>query len=233
LDDLWRAAKAKETRLPKHWRTMGLAKALINELQKKVTTGNIKGNSPLIPVIYSKVGRGNEGTFAHPIIAAAYAGYLSPKLEIEVREIWLRFRSGDATLADEILQRATAEANKWAGARALARSERVSYTGVLKQQGVEGKGYMRCTEAVYVSLLGGKSFQLRERRGLAPKVNLRDNLDMAELSYVMAAEALSSERILEENRQGNAACEEASSISARAIRRAIEEDRRNRQKNLV
>jgi hypothetical protein len=233
LDDIWRLAKANPSKLPKHWRTTVLAKALISELQKKVTTGNVKDNSPLVPVIYAKQGRGNEGTFAHPVLAAAYAGYLSPKLEIEVREVWLRYRKGDATLADEILQRATAEENKWAGARALARSERVTYTGVLKRQGVEGKGYMRCTEAVYVNLLGGKSFEIRDRRGLAPKVNLRDNLDVAELSYVMAAEALSSERILEENRQGNAACEEASGISAGAIRRAIEEDRRNRQRPLV
>lgn len=233
LDDIWRLAKAGPSKLPKHWRTTVLAKALIAELQKKVTTADILQNSAMVPVIYAKVGRGNDGTFAHPVLAAAYAGYLSPKLEIEVREVWLRYRKGDATLADEILQRATAEENKWAGARALARSERVSYTGVLKKQGVEGKGYMRCTEAVYVNLLGGKSFELRDRRGLAPKVNLRDNLDVAELSYVMAAEALSSERILEENRRGNEACEEASGISANAIRRAIEEDRRNRQRPLV
>ena len=35
----------------------------------------------------------------------------------------------------------------------------------------------------------GKSFEIRIKRGLAPKVNVRDNLDIAELSYVMAAEA--------------------------------------------
>ncbi|SRR5579883_238219 len=59
--------------------------------------------------------------------AAAYAGYLSPKLELEVREVWLRYGSDDATLADEILQRATAEENRWAGARAISRSQGVTY----------------------------------------------------------------------------------------------------------
>jgi len=49
----------------------------------------------------------NGGTYAHPILACAYAGYLSPELEIEVREIWLRYRAGDATLADEVLARAS------------------------------------------------------------------------------------------------------------------------------
>jgi hypothetical protein len=183
-------------------------------------------------VIYSKQGRGNEGTYAHPILAAAYAGYLSPKLEIEVREIWLRYRKGDATLADEILQRATAEENRWVGARAMARSQRISYTNTLKRHYVEGKGYMYCTEALYSRLLDGKSYELRARMGLGPKANLRDNLDIAELSFVMAAEALAAERIEEEHRIGNAECIEATARGAQAIKSAIENDRRNRQRRM-
>ena len=112
LDDLWQLAKARETKKPAQWRTTRPAKTLIAELQKKITNDNVKENKLNIPVIYAKRGRGNEGTYAHPILAAAYAGYLSPKLEIEVREIWLRYRKGDPTLADEILQRASAEANR-------------------------------------------------------------------------------------------------------------------------
>jgi hypothetical protein len=175
LDDLWRAAKAGASKQPKHWRTNAIAKALIDELQKKVTTSYIKENKLIIPVIYAKAGRGNDGTFAHPIIAAAYAGYLSPKLEIEVREVWLRYRSGDATLADEILQ----------------------------------------------------------ARGLEPRVNVRDNLSTAELSFVMAAEALAEERIEQEIRLGNDECVEATAKSASAIREAIESDRKSRQARLT
>lgn len=233
LDDIWRAAKAPDSKVPTRWRDTRLAQALIAELQKKTANSSLKENIPNIPAIYAKRGRGSSGTFAHPILAAAYAGYLSPKLEVEVREVWLRYRRGDATLADEILQRATAEENKWVGARALARSERISYTGVLKQHGVNGRGYMQCTEAVYMGLLGGKSYQIRSQRGLPEKANLRNHMDHDELAFVAAAEALSSDRILDENRQGNEDCAEASNISAGAIRRAIEEDRRNRQKKLV
>jgi hypothetical protein len=232
LDDLWRAAKAKPTKQPKHWRTTAVARALIVELQKKVTVSYLKEDKLNIPVIYAKQGRGSTGTFAHPIIAAAYAGYLSPKLEIEVREIWLRFRSGDATLADEILQRATAEANRWAGARAISRSQRVAFTDTLKAAYVTGRGYMDCTEAVYLKLLGAKSYQLREVRGLAPKENIRNSLSIAELSFVMAAEALAAERIDQENRLGNDECVDASGRSASAIRQAIESDRKDRQRRL-
>jgi hypothetical protein len=230
LDDLWALAKARESKAPKFWKRSRAAKALIAELQKQVINSNLRENKPSVPVIYAK--RGLSGTFAHPILAASYAGHLSAKLEIEVREVWLRYRAGDATLADEILQKATKEENLWAGKRAMARSQRVSYTDVLRDHGVQGRGYMDCTDAVYERLFDGKAYELRNRRGLPRKANLRDNFDLSELSYVMAAEALSSERITEEDRLGNADCMDASATSASAIRRAIEEDRRNRQPRL-
>jgi hypothetical protein len=232
LDDLWRAAKAKESRSPAKWRITRMAQALIIELEKKIRISSLKEDKPFVPSIYAYRGRGSTGTFAHPILAAAYASYLSPKLELEVREIWLRYRAGDATLADEILQRASAEENRWAGARAISRSQRVAYTDTLKAHYVTGRGYMDCTEAVYLKLLGGKSFQLRAARGLAPKENVRNNLSIAELSFVMAAEALAAERIEEELRLGNDECVEASSRSASAIREAIEADRKTRQARL-
>ena len=62
---------------------------------------------------------------------------------------------------------------------------------------------------------------------------MRDNLDMAELSFVMAAEALAAERIEEERRLGNDECAQATSQSAAAIKAAIDDDRRNPQKRLL
>lgn len=233
LDDIWVLAKAPNTKQPKFWRGIRSVQGLVTEVQKKVTSDYLKRNLPLSPVLYSKQGRGNKGTFAHPILAAAYAGYLSPKLEIEIREIWLRYRSGDATLADEILQRASTEANVWAGVRALSRAQRVKYTDTLKEHGVEGRGYMDCTEALYLNLLGAKSYHLRATRGLAKKASLRDNFSVPELSFVMAAEALSAERIADTGCQGNHECEQATGISASAIRRAIESDRTSRQRKLL
>ena len=228
LDDLWRAAKASPSKAPSKWRVTRMAKALIAELEKKITNSSLKENKPVVPAI----GRGSTGTFGHPILAAAYAGYLSAKLELEVREIWLRYRKGDATLADEILQRATAEENRWVGARAISRSQRVSYTDTLKQHYVTGRGYMLCTEAVYAKLLGGRSHQIRVSRGLEPMVNIRDNLSVAELSFVMAAEALAAERIEQEIRLGNDECVEATAKGASAIREAIDMDRKSRQARL-
>ena len=230
LDDLWALAKARPSKAPKFWRRSQGAKALIEELQKQVTNSNLRANKPLKTVIYAK--KGQAGTFAHPILAASYAGHLSAKLEIEVREVWLRYRAGDAPLADEILQKASKEANLWTAKRAMARAQRVQYTDILRDHGVEGRGYADCTNAVYQRLFDGAAHDLRRRMGLPKNANIRDNLDVSEMAFVMAAEALSSERIVEEERRGNAECASASAKSASAIRRAIEDDRRNRQPKL-
>ena len=233
LDDIWALAKSPKRKSPSEWKSGRAAVALIEELQQRITTESIKFDRPNFRVIYSPVGKSFSGIFGHPILAAAYAGHLSPKLEIEVREIWLRYRQGDATLADDILQRASDEENRWAGVRALGRTQRKSYTDTLKNHGVYGNGYMECTEAVYSNLLGGKSFELRRQMKLPPKTNLRNELPSDKLAYVMAAEALSTERIDEEKRFGNIECAEASAIGARAIRAAIDSDRRDRQSRLV
>ena len=225
LDDIWEMARAPKHKRPANWKIGAAARSLISALKLKIGISNIKDGEP----IYAKRGQGQKGTFAHPILAAAYAGYLDPDLEIEVREVWLRYRAGDATLADEILQRASADANKWAGIRALSRAQRIGYTDVLKAHGVTGKdGYMGCTEAVYMHLLGGKSYELRNALGLPKGANLRDSVGIDNLSYLMAAEALAADRIEDEGCMGNAECVEASAISAAAIRNAVESDRLSR-----
>jgi KilA-N domain len=228
LDDLWALAEAKDTKKPKFWRLGAAAKSLKNALLNKVRNSNLKANEA--DVIHAPRGQGMKGTYAHPILAAAYAGYLDPNLEVETREVWLRYRSGDASLADEILQRASAEANHWAGVRALSRSKRNDYTDTLKAHGVADKGYMLCTEAVYQHLLGGRSHELRNKMSLPANTNIRDHLDANKLAFVMAAEALAIERIREEGRQGNEACITASVKCASAIKSAIDADRRNRTK---
>lgn len=228
LDDLWKVSRAKEGKQPKRWRQTRAYRTLKSVLQEKVGDPDLFGN-----VVHSARGRGNKGTYAHPILAAAYAGYLDPNLEIEMREVWLRYRAGDADLADDILERASAEENRRVGVRAMSRAQRNAYTDVLKEHGVEGRGYMECTEALYIHLLGGRSYEIRARMSLKPKANIREHLDASKLSFVMAAEALAAERIAEESRKGNSDCANATAISASAISQAVNDDRKNRQARFV
>ena len=231
LNDIWLLARAPETRAPKHWRGQKAVKKLIDELQKKVTVDYLKRNTQNISVIYARKGRGNEGTFAHPILAAAYAGYLSPKLEIETREIWLRYRSGDPSLADEILQRATPEGNEWAGTRALGRAKRLEFTAVLQAHGVAGSGYGRCTNAVYTGLFDATADQLKAAKGVTTKSgSVRDKMDTDELVSVMFAESLSKKRIQDEDAYGTPQCVRATERSTQFVRQAIEANTRDLEK---
>lgn len=110
---------------------------------------------------------------------------------------------------------------KWARARANARLNRRDYTDVLKAHGVTNKGYVYCTDVVYVEIIGDPAFRVRIRRKLPPKVNLRDHLDLKELTAVTLAEALAAERIEDEMLLGNDACREATAACARDIAKVI------------
>lgn len=83
LDDLWELSGEPTTRRPVPWKNTPNARALVQALQNKIIKSDIIAG----PVIYSRRGRGQKGTFSHPILAAAYAGYLDTDLEIEIPAI--------------------------------------------------------------------------------------------------------------------------------------------------
>lgn len=231
LNDIQRAAGFSKNRRPVDWYRLPSTGPFILAAYERIV-GKSHQSKIRIANVYRAASGTSGGTWAHPIIAAAYAGYLSPKLEVEMREIWLRFKAADPTLADDILQRATDEQNEWVATRALGRAKRNQFTETLKQHNVTGYGYGNCTNAVYKEVLGGTSKALLKARDLPEKANLRDKMSKDELVYVMMAETLARERIEDEKPTGNAPCERATQKSASFVRQAIEMDRKDRQKPL-
>jgi hypothetical protein len=151
---------------------------------------------------------------------------------LEVREVFLRYKAADATLADDILQRAPPADNEWAGVRALGRAARNQLTGVLKDHGVtKSVEYARVTNSTYAALLGKTASALKASMGLGPKHNLRDSMETKDLGFLTAAELLAKERIEDENARGVFRCASAAEKSATFIRKAIEADRADRTKN--
>ncbi len=230
LTDIWDAAGFKVNQKPNDWwRNPGaqsLAIALIDQIAGKSRN---KAKITIKSIFYSKSGKGG-GTYAHPILACAYAGYLSPKLEVEVREIWLRYKAGDATLADEVLERAGPAANEWAGVRALTRSTRNKHVAVLADHGVSKPiDFAIITNETYIALFDQPAKGLRATRGLKKNDNLRDKMSLPELTYIMAAESLANERIEETEPNGATQCQIAVRTSASFIREAIEKDRASRK----
>ena len=97
---MWRASGEGESKASRFWTRLPTSRDLIEALHSNVRFSHIWEKSPGKSAIYTK--RGNRGgTFAHIILALAYAEYLNPELGIEVREIALRVYAGDVTVLDE------------------------------------------------------------------------------------------------------------------------------------
>jgi len=130
LTDIYKSGAYGANQTPNDWWRIHATQALARALLSRLPGNDRQSNPPDMSEIYW--GRRGVGgvVFAHPILACAYAGYLSPELEVEVREVWLRYRAGDPTLADEVLERATPEANLWVASRAEARAIRNGYNHV-------------------------------------------------------------------------------------------------------
>ena len=111
--------------------------------------------------------------------------------------------------------------NQWARLRAHSRRNRRGYTDVLKDHGVTAKGYVSCTEVIYVEIIGDRAWKIRYRRNLPPKANVRDHLDNIELSAVALSEALAARAIEHSMVVGNAACTDVTAQCARDIAQVI------------
>ncbi|MGH6849825.1 MAG: KilA-N domain-containing protein [Methylocella sp.] len=231
LNDIHVAAGFSKNQKPNDWFRLGATHKLIEAVFVRITGKSRNWTKDEIKsVFYSKVGA-DGGTFADPRLALAYAEYLNPKLALEVREVFLRHKSGDATLADETLQRSTPEDNEWAAVRALGRAKRRHFTSVLQEhEVVRPIEFATVTNAVYGGLWGRTAAALKAKRGLKKTANLRDALNTNDLVYVMAGEQLAAERIGYEDSRGVRECSIATTKSASFIRQAIESDRADRRK---
>jgi hypothetical protein len=229
LNDIWEAAGFSKNQKPHDWSRLATTQKLIEAVLVR-NTGKSRNwaKSDYTSTIYLKRGQGG-GTFVDVRLALAYAEYLNPKLALEVREVFLRYKVADATLADDILERAAPEANEWAGVRALTRSTRNKHTAILQDHGVSAPiDFAKITNETYIALFDKPAKSLKAARGLKKNDNLRDKMGLSDLTYIMAAESLANERIEETNPIGATRCQIAVRTSATFIREAIEKDRASR-----
>ena len=92
LNALHRASGGAKKDSPGYWISLDNTRALMEELAKQ-TTG--------IPV-ESIEGR-NGGTFAHELLAISYAGWISPRFQLQVNQVFLDYRKGKLQPAAEPL----------------------------------------------------------------------------------------------------------------------------------
>jgi len=103
LTDLWRVAGRDDVKRPGQWQRLPTTKALVAALSQNVGFSHIIAETRTKSAIYSTKGKGGS-TYAHHILALAYAEYLDPSIGIEVREIALRYWAGDLTLFDDFMR---------------------------------------------------------------------------------------------------------------------------------
>jgi hypothetical protein len=157
------------------------------------------------------------GTYAHWQIALAYAKYLSPELHMQVNEVYARVKSGDVTLADEIADKATPEQQEWLARRVAGKAARGQLTATLSAHGVVGKGYADCTNAIYKPILGGKKSEICAKRGLSRSKNLRDVMDLEQLTRTALAEIVARKNIERYNVRGNDHCSQECGRAAQKV----------------
>lgn len=226
LNDLWAIAGSDKNRRPSEWRRTAAAKRMMGALAARIV-----GNSHKSPPVLIRAGRGSKGlTFAHVVLAQAYAEFLDDELAVEVREVFLRYRAGDASLADEILERASAEENRRAAVRAMGRVTRDKFTDVLRDHGVKQPYFGICTNVVYQTVLGRPAAALKQALGVAPKGSLRDAMSITQLAAVNFAEALSADRIEATDCQGGPECQQATAAASRTVRDALDAEKRTRRR---
>jgi hypothetical protein len=232
LNDIWKAAGFSTNQRPSDWAALHTTHKRIERVLKLITgkSGNYE-KADILRVFKTRIGK-NGGTWVDVRLALDYAEYLNPALAIEVKEVFLRYKAADPTLADEVMERADAAANEWIAKRSMSRAARLGYTATLKDHGVaERQHYGECTNATYRGLFGKTAKQLKEEKGV--KGSLRDAMDLKELATVSFAEVLSTDRIEEEACRGFGECRDATAKVAGAVRTMIESDKRDRQRRLV
>lgn len=99
LTDMHKAAGGDVSQRPSKWLELPETRKFLQSLSRRESV--LKSD-----IIGSIMGR-NGGTFAHWQIALAYAKYLSPELHMAVNETYMRYNSGDHTLALEVIDKDT------------------------------------------------------------------------------------------------------------------------------
>jgi hypothetical protein len=102
LTDMWEAAGRLPSKSPARWLRNPAAKALIAAFEEKAGQSGLNNNSPDNSSVYAEGRRGGE-TFAHPIVAIAYAGALDQQIAVEMHAVFLRVKANDVSLVSEIL----------------------------------------------------------------------------------------------------------------------------------
>ncbi|MBT2772904.1 KilA-N domain-containing protein [Halomonas sp. ISL-60] len=115
LNAIHRASRAGRQKRPSYWIATKQAQELINEVKSQSANlhfghseqspdsgfgdSDQDKNSCLAP-IHAYHGGATPGTFAHELLAISYAGWISPKFQLQVNQVFLDYRMGKLQQAE-------------------------------------------------------------------------------------------------------------------------------------
>lgn len=213
LTDLWKAAGSPANKDPRQWKRKE-GKAFIKAVAKKL-------NVPEGHIIVSTRGKGGS-TFGHWQIAMAYAKYANDDLHMHCNDIVRRYFQADVSLATDIVERSQdIDAIKHHQIRTQTKITRRAATDDLQAHGVVKFGMV--TNRLYQGLFDATADQLRAKKNLPAKANVREAMDADELTDTLFGERLLRKRLKDRNAQGDKECAKAAFDAGLAIRKLVEE----------
>ena len=90
LNALHKASGGEKKNNPSYWLSLQGTQELILELEQQLSDTEIS-----VSVVQSIKGGLNQGTFAHELLAVSYAGWISPKFQLLVNQVFLDYKKGE------------------------------------------------------------------------------------------------------------------------------------------
>lgn len=187
LTDLWKAAGGANRNHPTKWLSNDGTKEFLNHLGAKLRVQD----SELIQIIR---GRGKtQGTYAHWQVALAFAKYLSPELHMAVNEVFMRYKAGDPTLAEEVIEKVEDPAAlERIERRARAKKQYKQLASVVFAKGGHRKTIAQVADTNNLSVTGFVAQDLKYVRGGKEYLSSREVYTSDELAQVAFLESLES-----------------------------------------
>lgn len=156
-------------------------------------------------------------------------GAVGKKYREDAAKLFVAFLENPARLAADITDRLPADQQEWIEARLNAKRTRHTFADRLKEHGVHGFGYGRCTNAVYVPIFGSDAKGIKEsiaqEKGLPlARVNPRDHMNIRQLRDLETAEQVATGQLKRSNAHGNAQSERVVRASAEYTRKLLDGD---------
>lgn len=156
-------------------------------------------------------------------------GAVGRKYREKAAKLFVAFLENPAELAAGIADQLDPAKQEWLEARLNTKRTRTTFADRLKEHGVQGLGYGRCTNAVYIPILGadakGMKESIAQEKGLPlARVNPRDHMDIQQLRDLEFAERVAAGQLKRSDAHGNSQSERVVRTSAEYTRKLLDGD---------